>query len=171
MSKRAFMLVFALAGIAATQLPAANDGWVVRPEGAGPVKIGMTIAQINAALSEKFALPAEKDERGCFFVSPSRHPDFDFMIENGRLVRIDVAKPGVATVEGIQVGDSEARAKSVYGSRLKVEPHAYNGPEGHYLTVRSKDGRYGTRFETDGGKIQSYYAGLYSAVQYIEGCE
>lgn len=171
MSKRTFILAFVLAGIiTATAFPTSND-WVVRPQSVGPVKIGMTIAQINAALREKFSFPGEKDERGCFYVSPSQHPDVAFMIENGRLVRIDVAKPGVATPEGVQVGDSEARAKSVYGNKLKIEPHAYNGPEGHYLTVRSNDGRYGTRFETDGGKIQSYYAGLFSAVQYIEGCE
>ena len=171
MSKRILILVSVVASLTATALPAANESWVIRPQGAGPVKIGMTIAEINAALSEKFGLPAEKDERGCFCVSPSQHPDVTFMIENGRLVRIDVDKPGVTTPEGIQVGDSETRVKNVYGNRLKVEPHAYSGPEWHYLTVRSKDGRYGTKFETDGAKIRSYYAGLFSAVQYIEGCE
>lgn len=171
MSKHNFILLFILATLTATALPGANDNWVMRPQGIGPVKIGMTIAQLNASLSEKFALPAEKDEQGCFYVSPHQHPGVAFMVENGRLVRIDVDKPGIATAEGIQVGDSETRAKTVYGSRLKVGPHAYNGPEGHYLTVRSEDGRYGMRFETDGAKIETYYAGLFSAVQYIEGCE
>jgi hypothetical protein len=29
----------------------------------------------------------------------------------------------------------------------------------------------GVRFETDKGKITTYYAGKYDAIQYVEGCE
>jgi len=55
---------------------------------------------------------------------------------------------------------------------MKVSRHAYTGEEGgHYLTFRSSDGRYGIRFETDQGKITTFYAGSYAAIQYIEGCE
>jgi hypothetical protein len=149
----------------------ANDTWVVREDGVGPVKIGMTLSQLNTVLHSKFSMPAAKDNQGCFYVNPSKHPRIAFMIEDGRLVRIDVEIAGVATSEGIQVGDSESRALRVYGFRLKVEPHAYTGPEGHYLTARSKDGRFGRRFETDQGKITMFYAGRYKAIQYIEGCE
>lgn len=91
------------------------------------------------------------------------------MIENGHLVRVDVDKAGVATDEGVQVGDSEERAKQVYGSRLKVEPHHYT--DGHYLTVRSQSGGYGIRFETEKGKIETFYAGTFEAIQYVEGCQ
>lgn len=93
------------------------------------------------------------------------------MIENGSLSRVDVYSPGIATAEGVQVGDSEEHARRVYGSKLKTEPHAYNPEEGHHLTVRSTDGRFGIRFETEKGRIQSFYAGRYKSVQYIEGCE
>ena len=130
----------------------------------------MSLSQLNAVLHEKFSMPESKDDQGCFYVNPTRHPHVALMIEDGRLARIDVDGPGVATAEGIQVGDSEARVLQVYGSRLKVEPHAYTGPEGHYLTVRSKSGRYGIRFETDKGKVETFYAGRFKAVQYIEGC-
>jgi hypothetical protein len=87
------------------------------------------------------------------------------------LERVEVYKSGVFTADGIQVGDSEARAMKVYGPKLRVSRHAYTGPEGHYLTLRSADGRYGIRFETDHGKITMFYAGRYDAIQYIEGCE
>lgn len=148
----------------------ASDTWIVREDGVGPVKIGMTLAQLNAALHEKFSLPAEKEDQGCFYVSTRGHDSIAFMIENGRLVRIDVNEAGVVTVAGVQVGDSESHARQVYGARMKVTPHAYT-ETGHYLTVRSNDGRYGVRFETDNGKITMYYAGRYDAIQYIEGCE
>jgi len=51
-----------------------------------------------------------------------------------------------------------------------VEPHKYID-DGHYLTIRSADRKYGIRFETEKGKITGFYAGLYSAIQYVEGCE
>lgn len=96
---------------------------------------------------------------------------FAIMIQEGYVTRVDVFQPGIATPEGIRVGNSEARAKQAYGDKLKIEPHAYTGPEGHYLTVRSSDGLYGIRFETDGKKILSFYAGKKAAIAYIEGCQ
>ena len=149
----------------------ASDSWVLRQDGIGPVKVGMNLAQLNAILHEKFAMPESKDEQACFDVDTAAHPHVSFMIVNGRFARIDVNGTGVPTASGIQVGDSEERAKQVYGSRLTVEPHAYTGPEGHYLTIRSTDGRYGIRFETESGKITMFYAGRFDAIQYIEGCE
>ena len=53
---------------------------------------------------------------------------------------------------------------------MKVTAHTYVD-DGHYLTVRSSDGHYGVRFETEKGKIIGYYAGTYEAIQYVEGCE
>jgi hypothetical protein len=147
----------------------ANETWVVREDGAGPVKIGMSLSQLNAVLHEKFSTPAANGEQGCFYVDSSKHPHILFMIIDGRLARIDVLKPGVSTPEGVQVGDTESHARKVYGSKLKAEPHAYTGPEGHYLTAHSKDGRFGVRFETDDGKITMFYAGRYKAIQYVEG--
>jgi hypothetical protein len=58
----------------------------------------------------------------------------------------------------------------VYGPKLKVSESQYD-PEGHYLTIQSEDGRNGIRFETEKGKIQTYYAGRFEAVQYVEGCQ
>lgn len=148
----------------------ATETWIVRETGVGPVKIGMTLAQLNAALHEKFALPEDKEDQGCFYVTPNGHDHIAFMIGGRKLVRIDVDAPGIATSSGIQVGDSEADARQVYGSRMQVTPHKYVDM-GHYLTVRSTDGHYGIRFETDNSKVTRYYAGTYEAIQYVEGCE
>jgi hypothetical protein len=173
MATRVLCIALVLAAaVTSSAFSGTNDRWIVRPDSFGPVKIGMTLEQVNAVLHENFSVPEHNEDQGCFYVAPKMHPHVAFMIENGRLVRIDVDTPDVPTPEGVQVGDSEQRAKNVYGTRLKIEPHAYTSDEGgHYLTVRSQDGRYGTRFETDGKKIESYYAGRFSAIQYIEGCE
>ncbi len=148
----------------------ADDSWVVREDGAGPVRIGMTLAQLNAVLHEKFLKPAAKDDQACFYVDPKSQPKILLMMEDGRLARVDVKGPGVFTSTGIQVGDTEKHALQVYCRRMKTEPHKYID-NGHYLTAKSTDGFYGIRFETEDGKITSYYAGRYGAIQYVEGCE
>lgn len=145
----------------------AADAWVIRQDGVGPVKIGMSLPQLNTALRERFAMPENKEDQGCFYVTATKHPQVSFMIENRRLVRIDVDKTGVPTTEGVQVGDSEEHVKQVYGSRLKVEPQHYT--DAHYLTLRNGD--HGIRFETDEGKISTFYAGTFEAIQYVEGCQ
>jgi hypothetical protein len=149
----------------------ADDTWVLRVDGVGPVKIGMTLSELNTVLQERFRMPAEKDDRACFYVKPKHRPHVAFMILDGHLARIDVDGAGVSTTSGVFVGDSEAHALRVYGSELKVEEHKYTGPEGHYLTVRASDRRYGMRFETYKGKITQFYTGRFNAIQLVEGCE
>ena len=147
----------------------ATKTWVVSETGVGPFKIGMKLHELNAVLHEKLARDPQDDE-ACYYVTPSPHGHIAFMMIDGRVARVDVDTPGIATSSGIQVGDSEAHARQVYGSQMKVTPHKYVDT-GHYVTVRSVDGHYGIRFETDNGKITSFYAGTYEAIQYVEGCE
>jgi hypothetical protein len=52
----------------------ASDGWVVRDDGVGRVKIGMSLPQLNAALHERCVLPKEKDDQACFYVKPAEQP-------------------------------------------------------------------------------------------------
>jgi hypothetical protein len=162
------LIIFLLLGIPIQ----AQNPWVIRTDGVGPVKIGMSLVQLNSVLHEHFSMPKDKTDQGCFYVNPRNHPQAAFMIEDGHLVRVDVNKHGIQTPDGIQVGDSEARAEKIYGSKLEVAPSQYSGDEGgHYLTLRSSDGSYGFRFETEKGKITTFYSGTYAAIQYVEGCE
>ena len=129
----------------------------------------MSLTELRTALHQNLS-EQESGSDSCFYVRAPSLDHVSFMIEDGKLVRIDVDAPGVATSSGIQVGDSEAHAWQIYGAKLKVTEHKYVDT-GHYLTVRSADGRYGVRFETDKGKVTSFYAGKYDAIQYVEGCE
>ena len=63
----------------------AQTAWVVRPDGVGPVKIGITLSQLNSALRERFSTPKNKEDQGCFYVNPRNHAQVAFMIEDGRL--------------------------------------------------------------------------------------
>ena len=99
----------------------------------------MSLPQLNAMLDEKLPLPPAKDDQACFYVTTKKQSKLSFMMLQGRLARIDVRDPGVTTTTGIQVGDSDKHALQVYGSRLKVGPHKYNG-HGQYLTAKSSDG-------------------------------
>lgn len=165
------LLALAAPGILSIASYASDQVWIVREDGVGPVKIGMTLSQLNDVLREHFVMPEKKEDQGCFYVNPARHHQISFMIEDGRLSRVDVDAPGISTVKGVEVGDSEKRAATIYGNELKVEPSQYTGPEGHYLTLRSKSGLYGIRFETEHGKITTYYAGRFESIQYVEGCQ
>ena len=157
---------------AACTCSAAND-WEVLPNGVGPIKVGMRLSNLKTDLHLSYSIEfaQDSDQKTCFYANLRDQPGISLMILNGRVARVDIDNKDTKSAEGIRNGDLEAHALSVYGKRMKVTPHAYTGPEGHYLTVRTTDGRYGIRFETDEGKIVRYYAGRSDAISYIEGCE
>jgi len=159
--------------IAVASASFAADKWDVRPNGIGPVKVGMKLSELKTGLrlSYSIEMAEDSDQSTCFYADLRGRPGIALMILNGRVARVDVDNQLTQTVEGIHNGDLEAHAMMVYGKRMKVAPSAYAAAEGHYLTVRSPDGRNGIRFETQNGKIVRYYAGRLDAISFIEGCE
>jgi hypothetical protein len=89
------------------------------------------------------------------------------MIVGDHLARIDVDRPGIATLSGVRVGDTEDEVKAAYRD-VETTEHEY--AEGHYLTVKSPDGRSSLVFETDGTFITSFRIGRLPEAHYIEGC-
>lgn len=54
---------------------------------------------------------------------------------------------------------------------LRVEPHEYLGPAGHYLVITQPgDTVDQIIFETDGKRVLNFRAGRLPAVAYVEGC-
>ena len=145
--------------------PAPGVGWVVSETGIGPVRIGMTVAEAGQALQD--VLVGVNQASGCYFVRPSRGlSGISFMVADGRIVRVDVENPSIATVTGARVGDSEERIKRLY-PQVEIAPHKYTN--GHYLTVLP-GGNYRIIFETDGLKVTRYRAGRLPEVGWVEGC-
>lgn len=143
----------------------------VGPEGVGLVRVGSTLAQLNAAIGETIRPVFDVNDQ-CASVHPAQLPaGVTVMIDADTVARIDVDTTGVLTAEGAGVGDAEAKVLELYAGRISVEPHKYTGPEGHYLVVRfPADSMVRLIFETDGKKVLSYRAGRRPAVEYVEGC-
>lgn len=161
--------LFTAACVAASA--ASQPAWVLRPDGAGPVRVGMTLEAAGRVLGE--SLRADYDVfEGCDFVVPAAAPlGVSLMVLSDTVVRVDIDTGAVATQEGIRIGDTEARVLEAYRGHVTVEAHPYDGPEWHYLIVDPPaDTLHRMIFETDGTNVTSFRAGLRDAVDLIEGC-
>jgi hypothetical protein len=70
------------------------------------------------------------------------------MVEDDRVVRVETKDRRFRTAGGVRIGDSEERARKVYGKRLEISGHKYDD-HGHYFIVRSADrrrARHGNRW-------------------------
>jgi hypothetical protein len=163
------------AGQAASTQASDRRSWTVTERGYGPVRAGMTLAEARTALGDSLAIPAP-DDSVCDHVTPAfadrGDPSMLFMVEQGRIARIEVRDSSVATAAGVRVGDTRARVESLYAGRVRVQPHKYT--DGQYLIVplgTGKDSLARLVFETDAkGRIVTFRAGLYPQVEWVEGC-
>jgi hypothetical protein len=152
-------------GVAASTL-------VLRFEGLGPVRIGMTLAQAEAALGGTARVDRIEPGDSCGHVVFSALPEgLSFMVAGDTVVRVEVRVPGVWAQGGGAVGMLETEVVARYSGRIRVEPHPYMAPEGHYLVV--EDAAWpglGMIFETDGSRVTNVRAGRLPEVELIEGC-
>jgi hypothetical protein len=156
--------------------PAADHRtWTVTERGYGPVRAGMTLAEARSAIGDTLSIPAP-DDSVCGHAAPAfakgAEPSVLFMIEQGKVARVEVRDSSVATAAGARIGDARARIETLYKGRVRVEPHKYT--DGKYLIVplgKGADSLYRLVFETDeGGKVLTFRSGLYPQVEWIEGC-
>jgi hypothetical protein len=160
-----------------TESGSAGDGvagspLVLRFDRLGPVRMGMTVAQVRGALGGTARVDRIDPGESCGHVVFSALPEgLSFMVAGDTVVRAEVRVPGVWAEGGGAVGMLEAEVLSRYRGRVRVEPHPYMGPEGHYLVVDDA-ARRGLRmiFETDGSRVTAVRAGRLPEVDLIEGC-
>lgn len=152
--------------------PGAQD-WQVGLKRVGRLQYGMNQSEAAKA----FGLPGDAAPTvgGCRNWSPAGTPGgLHFLIENGRVVRVDVDSGTVTTTEGAGIGTSEENVQRLYAGHIETRPHKYQSDQGwHYLVYRaaeSADSAYRIVFETDGRQVRSFRAGLEPAVEYVEGC-
>ncbi len=157
--------------------PVTEEGW-------GPLRIGMTKAEVIAALGPN-ANPdgvGGPDPESCEEFRPKNAPEgLWVMIEKGKLTRISLAEISqLKTDKGFGLGSSPADIKAAYGAAAKSSPHQYQDKPAEYITVwkggpRTEqyvedDTARGIVYEIDGtGKTGAIHAGSPS-IQYVEGC-
>ncbi len=161
---------------AATPAPAPGESadtgqWVLRADGVGPVRVGMTVDEANRAVAG--GLDRTSGLQTCDYVRPKQGPKgVSLMVEDGRVVRVNVRDSArVMTVAGVLPGESEARVREAYPG-VRVQPHKYL-ERGHYMIVipgAPSDTLHRIVFETDGTKVTAMRGGLFPPVEYVEGC-
>ena len=146
--------------------------WPLTVDGWGPVKIGMSRAQVEKALHVKLKGEPLDDEASCIELVP-KGPDRGlwFLFEGYKLRRISIAAPSkVVTPRGIGIGTGADAVRRAYGRKLQAEPHHYEDLPSEYLTFWTVPGKRGVRFETNSKReVQTIHAGT-DAIQLIEGC-
>lgn len=162
---------------AAAPAVSTDTPWVMRMDGMGPLRVGMTFDQARTALGGELAMDPDSPirEEGpdrCDYPRSGRLPaGVLVMVEGQRVVRVEVDSGTMATAEGARIGDAEARIQQLYPGRVTVEPHKYT--DGHYLVVRPAAASDTTNllvFETDGRVVERFRAGRKPQVQWVEGC-
>ena len=143
---------------------------IVTLQGVGDLRIGMSVAALRrlGARSEGEIEPGGS----CAYWHIAGRDGLAMMVVDNRLVRIDVQNGRYRTPSGARVGMSEAEVRRLYGPALRVQPHPYTGPEGHYLVYHRRGAAEGLIFETshDTHRVESLRVGQWEAVQAIEGC-
>ena len=155
--------------VALTVIACTREAWVVTDTGYGPIRVGMTFAEANAAVTDTLTSLQPLLGKGCEYAFG--RDSVAFMMEDGRIARIEVCAPGVTTSEGAAVGDSEERIGQLYSGRVTTTPHKYT--QGHYLFVTPRDGPLGQTqlvFETDGSVVTEIRGGRLPPVAYVERC-
>lgn len=143
--------------------------WTARPDGVGPLRVGMTAAQVRAAAG----LPAggaDTDSACHYLALPNLPKRLGVMLESGLVTRIDVRDTSVATAEGIRVLSPQDSALAAYAGRVQVQPHKYSRGWSYLVVMPPGDSLHRIVFEGDGNRVTMYRVGRVPAVEYVEGC-
>jgi hypothetical protein len=162
-------MLFATASIMLSLAAAAPSDSPVTLQGIGPLRIGLSLAEIRrrfGAVSEYGPHP----DGDCEYFRAPAFPGVSMMVQEGRVVRIDIDDPRYRTRSGAHVGMSERRIRAIYGRQMVVEEHPYTHPQGKYLVYEARSEPYSMIFETDNGRAISFRVGLADYVSLIEGC-
>jgi hypothetical protein len=137
--------------------------------GIGTLRVGMPVAALRrmGARGEDYPDP----DVDCSYWRTPRWPGLNMMVSGGRVVRIETEDRRYRTASGARIGMTEAEIRRLYPA-MRVEPHPYTGPQGHYLVVRARGAPYGLILETDPDtrRVLQFRVGRWEAVQLIEGC-
>jgi len=161
--------------------PPAAD--VLTAQGYGPLRIGMTRAEVEAALGADSNPGAVggPDPASCDTFHPARAPTgLTVMVEQGVLTSIWLQRGStLKTDRGFGVGDTAVAIKAAYGPTATASPHKYSAPPAEYITTWSVGGAPGY-VQNPAARGIAYHIGTEGtaehvaaggpSIQYVEGC-
>ena len=123
----------------------------------------------SAAASATSATNATNTTR-CHYRLAAQQPGVRYAMAGEVITRMETRDARYATVSGLHVGDSVARARQIYGKRLASAPHPYFD-RGQVLSVHSPDRKFALVMEAnDQGRIITLRGGRLPEVGWLEGC-
>ena len=163
--------------------PLAVDANLLTADGLGPVRIGMTRAELVGAWGDDSQPNAVggPDPATCDIFHPVNAPSgVSVMIQDGVLTRITLMRDAtVKTDRGFGVGDTGMAIKKAYGGAIFAQPHKYQAAPAEDLFAWARGGSTayvtdpaarGVRYEVgNDGKVIMVHAGDPS-IQLVEGC-
>lgn len=126
--------------------------------GLGPIRWGMTPAEVEAAGGREFATNEQCATGWWPDLVLSEEEHFEgvgaLLDGDGRIVQITISRPGVSTISGIQVGSTEDEVRATYPSAFDAVG-AYQVPT---LVLSHPDGRT-LVFFLEAGRVSGIAAG------------
>lgn len=139
--------------------------------GLGPISLGVSVERLESLgykLTPDDGGPAaELAHADCasatFVVAQNGNAGatIQALLSAGRVIRLGIVEGDVSTLRGIHINSTEAEALAQFGQRLSFF-NSVNGPYtgvGHFLAIKSSDGRHALVIQTDGQKVVSMYLG------------
>jgi hypothetical protein len=160
--------IAALAGAGLALAAPRLDQFRLTFDGLGPLHVGMTRQQVQAA-GYRVPLGPGQAANACVQARVAGDRHIRLMFESGRVTRVEVLGGRTPTWSGIRVGATEEKVRKTYGARLVVRPHKYD-PHGHTMIVFSRDKQRALVLDTDGQVVKGFRAGVAASAQYVEGC-
>ena len=138
----------------------------------GPIQIGMQVAEARRLLLKlgRKDLPGtgKVAKTGCDHYEVSN--ELRFMVEGGKIVRIETRERNVVTPSGIRIGTTLERVRRAFGSRAEdMQQHYSDNASDRTIVLVSGDKRFAIRVEGN-QTVSEIYAGDEGYIRYVEGC-
>lgn len=155
-------------------------GSVLSSAGLGPLRVGMTISEIEAATGHSFTVDSIGDFGAgeCFWGYADDLVGVSVIGEaqstnpgDAIVMAVSVTSPLYPTPSGVRVGDSTDKVLELFPDQIDVLPHTYsNGTYLDYLPADEGE-QTSVRFETlPGGQVSETRGGIIAWTRLVEGC-
>lgn len=160
------------AAIAISGQALAEPPWQVSPQGLGPIKIGMTVKEVEKVLGTKITLDdaASGNEEACATADLPGH-NASALFVHRRLSSIELDyQSDVKTTQGIGIGATEAQERAKY-PKVQARPDPYDdAPPAKRMFYWETENVAGVAFAiNDQGRVKWISAGD-QAIMLDEGC-